>query len=99
MGVLLKLLSQPGASLSARASQGGTPLHWAANGRNLPAIQQLLELRADPLQRNTKGRRVLDLPVLARSEWRGPEGERARELLAASMNSPTVENPLDHPAT
>jgi len=79
------LLDDAGAELDARGKEGGTPLHWAVNGRNLAAVELLLERRANPMLQNNIGRSVVDLPTLSESEWIGPHGDQARRLLDFSV--------------
>ena len=59
-----RLVNEAESSLGALGPKGGTPLHFAVNGRNWAMCSLLLELRADPSVRNDGGRAVWDLPLL-----------------------------------
>ena len=69
-----KLLDSANSNIHARAEKGGTPLHWAVNGRNWALCSLLLERRADPSIQNDVGRSVWDLPVLKEEgQWQNAD--------------------------
>ena len=75
-------LIDAGSKLNARGSSGGTPLHFAVNGRNWPMCCLLLERRADPSLQNDAGRCIWDLPILEDpGKWRNEDGEKCRRYL------------------
>ncbi|CAE7227209.1 Ank2 [Symbiodinium necroappetens] len=80
--VASRLIDEAQSSIHARARAGGTPLHWAVNGRNWALCSLLLERRADPSIRNDMERAVWDLPILEESgQWRNADGELCRKKL------------------
>ena len=55
----ITFLVESGADVNARASNGSSPLHWAAGSGNALCVETLLELGADPTIRTyTWGRQV-----------------------------------------
>lgn len=56
----------------ARREEFGSPLHWAAEGKNWDIVKQLLEKGADKGLKDTQGRTVLE---------RGGNDEVLRRLL------------------
>ena len=73
-------LIDAGSKLNARGSSGGTPLHFAVNGRNWPMCCLLLERRADPSLQNDAGRCIWDLPILEDpGKWPNEDGEKCRQ--------------------
>eukprot|EP00438_Fugacium_kawagutii_P019627 Skav232800 [mRNA] locus=scaffold614:327706:330255:- [translate_table: standard] len=60
----LRLIQEAQSQIDAPGPKGGTPLHFAVNGRNWAMCSLLLERRADPSLRNDVDRAVWELPVL-----------------------------------
>eukprot|EP00933_Yihiella_yeosuensis_P041486 TRINITY_DN3587_c0_g2_i2.p1 TRINITY_DN3587_c0_g2~~TRINITY_DN3587_c0_g2_i2.p1 ORF type:complete len:213 (+),score=38.46 TRINITY_DN3587_c0_g2_i2:303-941(+) len=81
------LLDADASSLNALARKGGSPLHWAVNGRNFKMVEYLLEKRADPLIQNDAGRSVLELPVLRQWVSESTFGLQACEILKSSIEA------------
>ncbi|CAE7835514.1 ANK2 [Symbiodinium sp. CCMP2592] len=80
--VAFELIDKAQSSIHARARGGGTPLHWAVNGRNWALCSLLLERRADPSIRNDMERAVWELPILEEpGRWRNADGELCRKKL------------------
>ena len=77
-------LIDAGSRLDARGSSGGTPLHFAVNGRNWAMCCLLLERRADPSLKNDAGRCVWDLPILEDpGKWPNADGLTCRTFLSS----------------
>ena len=83
-----KLLDEAGSRVDARGPSGGTPLHWAVNGRNWAACRLLLDRGADPSSRNDVDRAVWELPVLKETgRWPHADAEVCRQSLLGLASS------------
>jgi hypothetical protein len=58
---LARLLLAHKADVNIRASDGGTPLHWAAERGNRAMVELLLTSGADVSAKNNKGQTPLDV--------------------------------------
>ena len=78
----LRLLQEARSQLHAPGPGGGTPLHFAVNGRNWAMCCLLLEWRADPSLRNDAGHAVWDLQVLQQvGKWPHANGAECCNIL------------------
>ena len=78
----VRLLASRGADLEARdAHTGGTPLVWAALGRGVSALRELLDLGADLAAENRWGETALVLSV------RSGRADAVRHLLSSGASA------------
>ena len=60
----IRLIEEAKSLIDAPGPSGGTPLHFAVNGRNWAMCELLLDRRADPSLQNDASRCVWELPIL-----------------------------------
>ena len=80
----IRLIEEAKSQFDAPGPSGGTPLHFAVNGRNWAMCELLLERRADPSLQNDASRCVWDLPILKEGgQWPNANVEECcRKLLS-----------------
>ena len=87
--IAVRLIEEAKSQFDAPGPSGGTPLHFAVNGRNWAVCELLLERRADPSLQNDASRCVWELPILKEGgQWPNANVEECcRKLLGLGPQS------------